>query len=194
MTSLHEHKLALRSAALARRDALDPVYRVEASLRIAEFCREIPVSADDVVAGYWPMRSEVDVRPLMFGLRERHARLCLPVVVDATTIVFRELLRGVPLVETAGGTVGPTAEAAVLEPTIILVPLAAFDRRGQRIGYGAGHYDRAIARLRARGGAPRLVAIAFDCQKVETVLDDPHDVVIPDILTETGLHTMGPAR
>ncbi|MEO9614210.1 MAG: 5-formyltetrahydrofolate cyclo-ligase [Nitratireductor sp.] len=185
---------AIRAAALARRDALDPVYRVEASLRIAEFGAAIPVSAGDVVAGYWPMHSQVDVRPLMFGLRERHARLCLPVFHNATCTDFRELLRGVPLIEADSGMVGPGAEAPVLDPTVMLVPLAAFDRGGHRIVCGAGDYRRAIARLRAGGAPLRLVGIAFDCQQVEVEPDLPHDAVIPDILTETGLHTSGSDR
>ncbi len=69
----------------------------------------------------------------------------------------------------------------------MLVPLAAFDARGHRIGYGAGYYDRAIARLPDKGHAPRLIGVAFDCQEVELVPDEPHDVVIPEILTESGL-------
>ena len=187
-------KQAVREAALARCAALDPVYRVEASLRIAEFGAAISVSAGDVVAGYWPRHSEVDVRPLMFGLRDRHARLCLPVFHDATCSGFRELLRGVPLLEMDFGMVGPGAEAPVLVPTVMLVPLAAFDRRGHRIVCGAGPYGRAIARLRAADVSVRLVGIAFDCQQVEAGPDLPHDTVIPDILTETGLHTLGSAR
>ncbi len=60
----------------------------------------------------------------------------------------------------------------MLDPSIMLVPLAAFDERGHRIGYGAGHYDRAIARLTRSGRAPRLVGIAFDCQEVPLVPDE----------------------
>ena len=93
------------------------------------------------------MRSEVDVRPLMFALRENGARLCLPAILDKTTIVFRELVRGAALVDMGFGTAGPGEEAETLDPDIMLVPLAAFDSRGHRIGYGAGYYDRAIERL-----------------------------------------------
>jgi 5-formyltetrahydrofolate cyclo-ligase len=85
------------------------------------------------------------------------------------------------------GTIGPHETAETLEPAIMLVPLAAFDARGHRIGYGAGYYDRAIERLKNNGHAPRLIGIAFDCQQVELVPDEPHDVVIPEILTESGL-------
>ena len=184
-------KKQLRAEALARRDALDPQWRIEASLGIAEWALRIPVEPGDVVSGFWPMRSEVDVRPLMFALRERGARLCLPAILDKTTIVFRELVRGADLVDMGFGTYGPGPEAQVLQPGLMLVPLAAFDARGHRIGYGAGYYDRAIAKLQAGPRPPRLVGIAFDCQQVELVPEQPHDVVIPEMLTESGLRRLG---
>ena len=185
-------KKELRKAALARRDALDPFWRVEASLEMADIARaEISFDAGTIVSGFWPIRSEVDVRPLMFALRENGARLCLPAIVDKETIVFRELVRGAPLVEMGFGTAGPGEEAPVLDPGIMLVPLAAFDARGHRIGYGAGHYDRAIARLQARGTPPRLIGIAFNCQEVPRVPEEWHDVIIPELLTESGLRRFG---
>jgi len=181
-------KKQLRKEALARRDALDEFWRVEIALEMAETAKEkIDFAPGRIVSGFWPMRSEVDVRPLMFALREKGARLCLPAILDKTTIVFRELVRGAPMVETGFGTVGPHEEAEVLDPTLMLVPLAAFDARGHRIGYGAGYYDRAIARLADKGITPRLIGIAFDCQEVERVPDENHDVIIPEILTESGL-------
>ena len=184
-------KKQLRAEALARRDALDPQWRIEASLGMAEWAQRIPVEPGDVVSGFWPMRSEVDVRPLMFAFREQGARLCLPAILDRTTIVFRELVRGADLVDMGFGTYGPGPDAEVLQPVLMLVPLAAFDARGHRIGYGAGYYDRAIARLQAGPRPPRLVGIAFDCQQVELVPDQPHDVVIPEMLTESGLRRLG---
>ena len=188
MISLKEQKKHLRREALARRDALDVFWRIEASLEMAETARDnIAIEPGTIVSGFWPMRSEVDVRPLMFALREHGARLCLPAILDKHTIVFRELVRGTPMVDMGFGTVGPHEEAEVLDPVIMLVPLAAFDARGHRIGYGAGYYDRAIARLHDKGTPPRLIGIAFDCQEVTFVPDEPHDVVIPEILTESGL-------
>ena len=192
MTSLKDLKKQLRREALGRRDALDEFWRVEVALEMAETARDhLHVEPGQIVSGFWPMRSEVDVRPLMFALREKGARLCLPAILDRTTIVFRELLRGAPLVDMGFGTAGPDASAEILDPTVMLVPLAAFDARGHRIGYGAGHYDRAIARLHERNHAPRLIGIAFDCQQVPLVPDEPHDVVIPEILTESGLRRFG---
>jgi 5-formyltetrahydrofolate cyclo-ligase len=193
MTSPKELKRELRRQALARRDALDPFWRIEASLEIAETGKElVAVEPGAIVSGFWPMRSEVDVRPLMFALRENGARLCLPAIIDKTTIVFRELVRGAALVDMGYGTAGPGEEAETLDPSIMLVPLAAFDSRGHRIGYGAGYYDRAIARLTEAGHAPRLIGIAFDCQEVPVVPDEPHDVIVPEILTESGLRRFEP--
>lgn len=186
-------KKQLREEALSRRDALDPQQRVEVALRLGEFANQIAVTDRDVVSGFWPIRSEIDVRPLMFSLREGGARLCLPAIIDKTTIVFRELVRGAAMIDMGFGTSGPGEEADVLEPSIMLVPLAAFDERGHRIGYGAGYYDRAIARLQEAGRMPRLIGTAFDCQQVERVPDEPHDVIIPEILTESGLRRFGQA-
>jgi 5-formyltetrahydrofolate cyclo-ligase len=181
-------KKQLRLEALARRDALDPVRRIEASLAMGEIARRhIEAGPTDIVSGFWPIRSEVDTRPLMFALRETGARLCLPAILDRTTIVFRELVRGAAMIDMGFGTSGPSPEAEVLDPTIMLVPLAAFDGRGHRIGYGAGHYDRAIARLHDKGAPVRLIGVAFDCQEVSQVPDEPHDVILPEILTESGL-------
>ncbi len=187
-----ELKKPLRLAALARRDALDPHRRIDAALAIAEAgLAVIDAGPGDIVSGFMPIRSEMDTRPLMAALAEKGARLCMPAILDKTTIVFRELVRGAPLVDTGFGTVGPPEDAAILDPTIMLVPLAAFDARGHRIGYGAGHYDRAIARLHARGLHPRLYGIAFDCQEVERVPAEAHDVPLPAVLTESGLRRFG---
>ena len=86
--------------------------------------------------------------------------------------------------ENAAGGFGITEE-------IFRNTLAAFDARGHRIGYGAGYYDRAIAKLQAGPQPPRLVGIAFDCQEVDAVPNQPHDIVIPEMLTESGLRRLG---
>ena len=95
------------------------------------------------------------------------------------------------MIDMGFGTQGPSDTAAVLDPDIMLVPLAAFDARGHRIGYGAGYYDRAIGRLKAKGRAPRLIGIAFDCQEVDRVPDEPHDEPLFELLTESGLRRFG---
>lgn len=186
-------KKQLRAEALSRRDALDPVWRVEASLGIAEAADSLEIQPGQIVSGFWPMRSEVDLRPLMAALRDRGARLCLPAIMDKTTMVFRELVRGAEMVEMGFGTRGPAEDAEVLDPSLMLIPLAAFDSRGHRIGYGGGYYDRAVEKLMKKGHTPRLVGVAFDCQEVERVPDEGHDIVIPEMLTESGLRRLAPS-
>lgn len=191
MLTAKETKAAIRAERLAARDRLTPEARALASeAMLAHAGDTLDHVKGAVVAGFWPIRSEADIRPLMERLRTRGARLCLPVVLDRETIVFREFLQGAALVKTGFGTLGPDAQAAVLEPDILLVPLSAFDASGQRIGYGAGHYDRAIARLMALGRRPRLIGIAFACQEVASVPLEPHDIPLDAILTEHGLRIM----
>lgn len=183
-------KAQLRRAVLARRDATSIEWRIEASLAAAEHgLRAIPVEPDEVVSGFWPIRSEIDIRPLLAGFRETGARLCLPVVLDGCRIAFRELERGAKMVDTGFGTIGPGEEAGILRPTLMLVPLAAFDGRGHRIGYGAGHYDRAIAEFVASGPRPRLIGVGFDLQEIEAVPAEDHDECLDAVLTESGLRS-----
>lgn len=183
-------KAQIRNARLSARDALPAATRTEFSLSMADHAGDaIDFDPGTIVSGFLPIRSEADIRPLMARLKARGARLCLPIVQDKTTIVFRELVPGAELIDTGFGTRGPGPEAAVLDPEILLVPLSAFDATGNRIGYGAGHYDRAIARLLQKGMEPRLIGIAFDCQEVAEVPAEPHDVRLQAILTESGLRT-----
>ena len=111
-------KKTLRLEALARRDALDPFWRIEASMEMAETARDgVAIEPGQIVSGFWPIRSEVDVRPLMFALREKGARLCLPAILDKTTIAFRELVRGAPMVDMGFGTRVPATMPRFWIPT-----------------------------------------------------------------------------
>lgn len=181
-------KASLRAASLAARDALGEAMRAEKS---AAICRagsaSLAGSLAQMVSGYYPIRSEVDAMPLLAALGKGGARLCLPAVLDRETIVFRQWNPVDPLVDVGWGTMGAPAEAPVVDPDLILMPLAAFDRQGNRIGYGAGHYDRAIDRMRQKGLNPRLIGIAFDCQEVAEVPAGPYDIPMNGVLTESGL-------
>ncbi|MDD9911279.1 MAG: 5-formyltetrahydrofolate cyclo-ligase [Ahrensia sp.] len=183
-------KSDLRKAVLARRDALTAEFRIQASLDAADHGLTAPCFSDEVfvgdtvVSGFLPIRSEIDARPLLAGLAQLGARLCLPVVIDKTTIVFRELLRTAPLVETGFGTVGPPPDARILDPKVLIMPLSAFDRRGGRMGYGAGYYDRAVETLLTKGIKPTLLGMAFCVQEVDAVPMEQHDAYLHGIITE----------
>ena len=190
--TLQEQKAAIRGEILAKRDGLAPDLRIEKSLQAAEFGIEnVKFDPGVVISGFFPIQSEIDSRPLMDVLRIKGARLCLPVVANKTTILFRELVRGAELVDTGFGTRGPGEDAEVLDPEILIMPLSAYDLNGGRIGYGAGHYDRAVQRLLDKGLAPRLIGLAFECQQVSNVPMESHDQVLGAMITENGFYEIG---
>jgi 5-formyltetrahydrofolate cyclo-ligase len=186
-------KIELRLAALARRAALGDAYRAAGAQAIAASAFPVAIRPGAIVAGYSPIRSEIDPTPLMTKLAASGAALALPVIVarDAA-LLFRAWTPAQSLVDGQGdvlisGLMGipePPPEAPQLLPDILLVPLAAFDRNGHRIGYGAGHYDRTFAQLR-RIKPFIAIGIAFDTQEIEAIPLQPHDVALDYVLTET---------
>ncbi len=178
-------KVELRAASLAARDALDPEARRAASAAIARTLLDLPaLAAVRCVAAYRPIRSEVDPGAAVDGFLARGQAVALPVVTP-DGLVFRAWRVGDPLIRGRFGLSEPEASAPVVEPDALVVPLAAFDRAGQRIGYGRGYYDGAIARLSALH--PVLtVGIGFRAQAVDRVPAEPHDRPLQWVITEAG--------
>ena len=187
-------KAALRRAALTRRDGLSDTDRQAAAAFLVENRGAFDSRDGNAVSGFWPIRGEIDPIPVMQTLSMEGRSLCLPVIMDRTTIVFRAwdgTDQG--LVDTGFGTRGPGPDTPQVDPDIMLVPIAAFDRQGGRIGYGAGYYDRAIARLDKLGRPPRLVGLAFSCQEVDAVPVEPHDRALHLIVTEREIISCSPS-
>jgi 5-formyltetrahydrofolate cyclo-ligase len=186
------HKAELRRQALAARDALDPAARHAASASIARALLTLPELAEArLVGAFWPIRSEVDPRPAAEGLLARGQRAALPHVTPEG-LVFREWRAGDALVAGRFGLSEPDPSLPPVEPDALIVPLAAFDRAGQRIGYGRGYYDGAIARL-SRGGPILTVGIGFAAQEVDRVPAEPHDRPLQFVITEAGVIRCGGA-
>jgi 5-formyltetrahydrofolate cyclo-ligase len=174
----------LRAAALARRGALSLEARASASRSIVARGLPVEVASGAIVSGYWPIKNEIDPMPLMRHLAAQGGRLALPVVTGRDQpLVFRAFAADSQLLRGQLGIMEPSPQSKVVEPDIVLVPLAAFDRAGHRIGYGAGHYDRTLTLLRA---SKPIVAIglAFAVQEIETIPAQPHDVRLDYVLTE----------
>ena len=192
MSEIKAAKAELRRVALARRDAMDEAARIEGSLAVADrLAGTLEIGPGAVVSGFLPIRSEIDIRPLMMALADKGARLCVPAIVEGE-LQFRHLVRGAPLESQGFGTYAPGREAAVLDPTVMLMPLAAFDRGGGRIGYGRGYYDRAIGTLTGKGIAPHCVGVAYACQEVAAVPMEAHDKPLALIATEVETILVGP--
>ena len=178
-------KADLRAAALANRDALSEAQRAVAAQAIARRGLPVEMRPGAVVAGYSPIRSELDPTPLMQSLAAQGARLALPVITQrGQSLRFRVWHAGDRLLPGSLGILEPSPAATEIVPDIVLVPLAAFDRTGHRIGYGAGHYDRTLAGLHKSKGFA-AIGLAFAAQEVKTVPALQHDVPLDYVLTET---------
>lgn len=174
-------KTALREAALAHRDALEIDDRLIWDEAITERALALPVfdAASGPVSAYWPMRSEADPRPILEVLHARGLQLCLPAIV-ARRMIFRRWAPYEPIVPGGFGTLVPDPAQPESVPAILIVPLAAFDRRGFRIGYGKGHYDAKLAEL----GPVTSIGIAYAAQEIDAVPEEPHDRRLDWIVTE----------
>jgi 5-formyltetrahydrofolate cyclo-ligase len=177
-------KAAIRTAALARRDAIAPEYRASAAEVIAKRPLPITVERGMIVSGFMPIRSEINPLPLLHRLAEAGARLALPAIQGrGRPLALRAWTIGAPLVRGQWGIREPGADAETVVPDLLIVPLAAFDRRGGRIGYGAGYFDMTIAQARAQKHAV-AIGIAFAAQETESVPVMPHDQPLDFVLTE----------
>ena len=177
-------KAELRRAALARRDALPVAERQQAAATIAARAFPVAITTGTIVAGFMPMKSEINPLPLMRKLAAAGARLALPVVAGrGKPLIMRAWDFGEPLASGVWGIREPQAAAPEVAPDIAIVPLLAFDRAGHRIGYGAGYYDLTIAALRARR-ALIAVGLAFAAQEIAAVPASPHDAPLDLVLTE----------
>lgn len=192
MTPLKDQKKILRGERLTARDALSESERNNYSLAICQAAFELlKDKSQKIISLFLPIRSEVNLQPLLVSLSHNGFRVCLPVVQDRETIIFREYIAGAELVDAGFGTLAPDDSMTVLDPDIMLMPLSAFDRFGGRIGYGGGYYDRVIAKLHKKQQFPELIGIAFDCQEVPSVPAESHDVPLSAVLTESGIKRNG---
>jgi 5-formyltetrahydrofolate cyclo-ligase len=182
--SLIDTKAALRREALTRRDALPADLRQAAAETIAR--REFPLEVRPgmLVSGFSSIGSEINPLPLMRRLADRGAQLALPVVIGrGRPLVMRAWGFGEPLAKGVWGIREPPAEAAEIDPDVLLVPLAAFDRTGHRIGYGAGYFDLTLAGLRSRKSIV-AVGLAYAAQEIPAVPTTTRDARLDLVLTE----------
>jgi 5-formyltetrahydrofolate cyclo-ligase len=177
-------KAELRRTAMAQRDALPPAERMVAAQAIADRGLPVDLKPGVIVSGFSPLKSEISPLPLLRRLADAGAGLALPVVVGrGQPLVMRAWSFGAPLDAGVWGIRQPPADAAEVFPDILIVPLLAFDRRGHRIGYGAGYYDMTIARLRAMKPIT-AIGIAFAAQEIAAVPATPRDARLDLVLTE----------
>lgn len=179
-----ERKARIREESLLRRDALGEDVRAAAMRQVANHLVDLSELAEaESIAGFWPIRSEIDILPVLKACHERGQTISLPVV-TTNGLVFRRWLPEDVLFRRGFGLSEPDHSSPEIKPQALLVPLAAFDRNGARIGYGKGYYDRAIASL-DEANSVMTIGVAFAIQEVQSIPQEPHDRHLSVIVTET---------
>lgn len=184
ITETDSPKAQLREQAFARRDALPADESAAAAETIAARAFPVTVTTGMIVSGFSPMKTEINPLPLMRKAVQLGARLALPAIAGrGKPLIMRAYAFGDELARGQWGIREPKAEAPEVAPDILIVPLAAFDRAGHRIGYGAGYYDMTINALRAK---KRVIAmgIAFAAQEITSVPATERDARLDFVLTE----------
>lgn len=140
-----------------------------------------------VVAGYWPLPGELDCRPVMQALADQGAVIALPVIVArAAPLQWRRFEGEAMMTPGPHNIQEPSKECAVVTPDVVLVPLMAFDRRGHRLGFGGGYYDRSLEILRADNPSLLAIGIALDGLEIDAIPDGPFDQPLNAVVTESG--------
>ena len=189
-----EARTKLRADMAARRAALGAPARIAAAEGVMRSLEQLPeVMVDPNIAGYWAVRGEVPLNLAVARLASRGQHYFLPVLDDSAprTLRFAEFTAGAALVPNRFGIPEPreTATLAAERMDVVLLPLLAFDARGNRLGTGGGWYDTTLSFLReqARPARPLLVGIGYAFQQVEALPAESWDVPLDCIATENGL-------
>jgi 5-formyltetrahydrofolate cyclo-ligase len=179
-------KRALKARAMAHNQPLDCGHAL-----ITHFPDSLWPAINSVVAGYSPIGSEIDPRPLMETFYCEQVRLALPVMRgDQEPLEFRQWRPGDDLVAGSFKVTEPADTSPVLQPNLVLTPLVAADRRGGRLGYGKGYYDRTICKLRATGPVI-VIGLAYADQVFDRVPTGRHDQRMDWLITERGAYKIG---
>jgi 5-formyltetrahydrofolate cyclo-ligase len=174
-----------RASLIARRQAIPQHERRRLQPLVLDLvAQHFPELANALIGFYWPFRGEIGPHPLVRRLVEQGARAALPVVVEkGRPLEFWAWRPGTRLRRGVWDIPIP-AERQVVRPTALLVPLVGFDRRGFRLGYGGGYYDRTLATMDPK---PLTIGIGYEIGALETIHPQPHDIPMHAIATEASL-------
>jgi 5-formyltetrahydrofolate cyclo-ligase len=178
-------KSELRRGALARRRALGAETRSAFTARlVAEGLRLAGLWRPSIVSAFYPIGEEPDTLALLAALAGQGFETALPITNSRLEpLTFRLWRPGEPTRPGQMSIPEPLPSALSVDPDLLFTPAACFDRRGHRIGYGAGHYDRSLARLRGLKSI-HAVGVAFSACEVEAVPFEAHDQALDAIVTE----------
>ena len=180
--TISDEKAAARKAAFTRRKEADR----SVSGVACDYLLKALGETQGAVAGYWPIRTEIDPRPVLHALAKTGREICLPVVEgQGVTLSFRRWTPDAKMIDGAYGAAIPADESSVT-PAALIVPLAAFTDTGYRLGYGGGFYDRTLEQL-GKMAPTTAIGFAFEAQRADTLPLEPTDQRLDMIVTETGI-------
>ncbi|MGA9342714.1 MAG: 5-formyltetrahydrofolate cyclo-ligase [Rhodanobacteraceae bacterium] len=189
-----DDRAALREVLRARRLALPAAARVAAAAGVAQQLAQLaPFLSARLIGGYWAIAGELPLACVLPAARARGQQYLLPVIGRARKLRFAPWQPGAAIVPNRHGIPEPVCAARnMVEPCeldVVLVPLVGFDRRGHRLGFGGGYYDRAFAFLRGRErpARPVLVGIGYAMQELSRIEDAPWDVRLDYVASENEL-------
>lgn len=149
---------------------------------------EIPLS--QIIAGYIPLGTELNIIPLLESLVKKGYQICLPVVMGPSLpLIFRQWIPGTPLEGDSSGIPSPGADAPLLTPDVLLIPLLAFDDQGGRLGQGMGYYDITLATLSEQKSI-LAIGVAYEIQKISNVPTHPTDYSMDIIMTDQKIYLL----
>lgn len=181
--SVNQWRKETRQDLSARRLGMSPAARRSAQASICErLQKHFPELSDAAIGFYWPIKGEVDLRPLMQTLSAEGADLALPVVVGKDQpLEFRAWDEDTRMTR-GDWNIPVPAERNVRMPNVLLVPLLGFDAAGYRLGFGGGYYDRSLAAFRLQ---PMTIGIGYDFSRLPTIYPQAHDIPMDAIVTDT---------
>ena len=177
---MSSEKTELRRAAREKRLTLK---RADFAAEIARHADTLPIPKGSVVGGYHALPDEADPMLLMERLVELGCHVAYPRVAGrGLPLEFHRVPDGEVLAPGAFGIHEPLDIWPRATPTVLLVPLLAFDASGHRLGYGGGFYDRTLALLDVPA-----IGIAYSGQEVASIPHSTHDRTLDMVLTEQGI-------
>jgi 5-formyltetrahydrofolate cyclo-ligase len=187
---------AERTRLRAERNALSVADRQAVGEALAAHAHRVLLDRFDgargkVFSGYWPIKGEPDLRPLLTKLHETGTTIALPLVeTKSAPLVFRLWTPETKMVRGDWNIPVPPPDSPVLTPDIALAPLVGWTEDGYRLGYGGGYFDRTLAALSPR---PFTIGIGFESARLSTIFPQHHDIPLDVIVTEAGERTVRPA-
>jgi 5,10-methenyltetrahydrofolate synthetase len=180
---------AERARLAGLREGLGRAGRAQVSDRIGKHLERVlatrGVGRGCVLSGYWPIKGEPDLRPVLAELHRAGVTIALPVVeTRAAPLIFRRWTPEAKLVRGEWNIPVPPPEADLLTPDVALVPCLGWDEACYRLGWGGGYFDRTLAALMPR---PQTIGIALSAAHLPTIYPQPHDIPLDQILTEDGV-------